>query len=421
MKITLLTLLLSTFTLFNHVQAQITEWQSISNFPGTARGSVSSFVIGDTAYVGLGHANGTYYDDFYKYDVENDVWTPINDFPGAARSSAVAFVSNGKAYVGTGYDADNSFADFYEYDPATSNWQSIASIPTERSSASSFVINNIGYVGLGSGASEQLSNFYKYDSTLDQWDPIAGIGTDNKRMNAIGFSSNGKGFITSGNDGSFTFSDLRSYDPNSDTWNEEIFATYNLSSLSKNSVYQDENGFVHILKTGGEEVIIDLSDNSTTSEASYFTDERSSPIVLKINDEIISGLGYTGFVFDIEYQGTFQKLVTIEPPIAPSLNDNYSWGKNTTDGEYTYISWTNNESGNFDGNIIYLSNGDNTNYRPIDTVWYSQTYFYIPNSEVDINTKHYVKVAAYKGVQAVSSNEISFYPVFREGQINTPV
>ncbi|WNB17004.1 Kelch repeat-containing protein [Marivirga arenosa] len=428
MKITLLTILLSTITIFNHVQAQVQEWQSIASFPGDGRTSAVQFVIGDTAYVGLGVERDTYNyykKDFYKYDIQNDLWTPISDFPGAARSSAVAFVVNGKAYVGTGGDDSNSYADFYKYDPNTGSWESVASMPNVRSSASSFVINNKGYVGLGSGSSGQLSDFYKYDDHNDQWVSISGVGDEFKRTGAIGFNVNGKGYISSGveySSGTFNYQDILSYDPTTDTWTEELGYDINLSSLMDNTVYVDENNLVHVLKAAStnKEVIIDVTDFSVSSEEYYFTDDRDDPIVFQINGEVISGLGATGNIFDPIYQNSFQKLVTItiDPPKAPTLTETIP----TWDGveEFNILYWENNEKEEFDNYIIYLSKEDNESYRSIGTVESFKTSTKIYNYLLDPNTIHYVKIAANRKGVTSTSNELSFYPIFREGKINTP-
>jgi len=425
MKITILSFVLSAFTFVNSVKSQVQEWQNIAEFEGLARSGAVSFVIGDTAYVGLGAStSGVYFNDFYKYDVENNTWTQIDVFPGVARTQAVAFTIDGKAYVGTGYNDSGRYADFYEYDPSTGNWQSIASIPIARNRASSFSINNKGYVGLGYFDGDELSDFYEYDPSLDRWSLISGVGTDNKRSGAVGFAANGKGYIASGQkiEGftSTVFTDLRSYNPDTDSWTEEIFASSNLSSLQQNTVYIDQNGLVHILKTAStnKQTILDLTDNSTSTGDYYFDDERRSSTVFYLDNTPYAGLGYISSGGSTTYQSSFRKLVTIESPLAPTIDRIY----NSWDGtnEYSTVYWTNNEDENFDGNIIYLSKSDNSNYKVIDTVSLSSTFYKIANEKLDQNTKHYVKIAAYRGAAVDISNELDFIPIFREGKINPP-
>ena len=67
--------------------AQERQWFSEAeieglNFPGDARNSAVSFVIGDTAYVGTGGNSDTTTTSFWKYVPSTKVWTRIADFTG---------------------------------------------------------------------------------------------------------------------------------------------------------------------------------------------------------------------------------------------------------------------------------------------------------------------------------------------------
>ncbi|WNB17940.1 T9SS type A sorting domain-containing protein [Marivirga arenosa] len=398
------------------VKAQVQEWQSIQSFPDSRSGAVS-FVIGDTAYVGTGYNGTSHLNSFYKYNADDANWRSINNFPGAARKNAVAFVADAKAYVGTGTDGTTQLKDFYEYDPSTGNWSPISDLPGEiRNQASSFSINNKGYVGLGGNDTGSLNDFYEYDPVTGAWEAIASLPESEARSRAVGFSANGKGYIASGV-GSIQFSGMYSYDPVSDSWSEEIFADSKLSSLQQNTAYTDADGLVHILNSGStkEQVVIDPTDNTLTTEDAYFTDERNAGVAFFLNGEAYAGIGllYDEFGDAIE-KNSFQKLVTIYPPEAPTYLHQYLSSYSSD------IGWFDN-SNNEDGFLIYLSENDNQNYEIVDTVTsanYKSRAYKFDNLKRNVN--YYVKVAAYNKGGVIESDEISFIPLFETGKLNTP-
>ena len=66
-----------------------------------------AFVLGNTAYVGLGLSKpaGTtvYNKEFCSYDADADTWTPAQPVIGGGRAYSVAGVAHGKAYAGAGF------------------------------------------------------------------------------------------------------------------------------------------------------------------------------------------------------------------------------------------------------------------------------------------------------------------------------
>ncbi|WP_375579726.1 T9SS type A sorting domain-containing protein [Marivirga tractuosa] len=400
-------------------QAQVQEWQSIQNFPDSRSGAVR-FVIGDTAYVGTGYTGSAYKKSFYKYNPEDGNWRVMNDYPGAAREGAVAFVADGKAYVGTGSDGTTQFKDFYEYDPSTGNWTATADLPGEiRNQASSFSINDKGYVGLGGNNTGSLSDFYVFEPSTGTWTAIASLPPDQARSRAVGFASNGKGYIASGV-GSIQLPGLYSYDPTDDSWTEEIFADSKLSSLQQNTNYTDSDGLVHILKLSSrqEQVIIDPADNSLTLDDSYFVDERNRGVAFYLNGEAYAGLGYISEGFDITYQNDFRKLASSSPeepePIeAPASPTNLILSKYNTNT----IFWEDN-SDNEEGFNIFLSKDQNSNYQKIGTVGKDIETYAIEGLQRD--TKYFVKVEAFNDGGISESNEINFYGIFKSGKLNRP-
>ena len=203
--------------------AQERQWFSEAeieglNFPGDARNSAVSFVIGDTAYVGTGD-NGSTTTDFWKYVPSTKTWTQIADFEGARRGGAVAFTLGNKGYVGAGKGAGSYYQDFWEYDPTNDTWTEIASLGGDgRSNAVAFALNGMAYVGSGNTQSESLSDFWKYDPNTNTWTQIASL-PGNARTNAFSFSANGLGYVGGGaRIGTNYEKDLYSYNPAIDVW-----------------------------------------------------------------------------------------------------------------------------------------------------------------------------------------------------------
>jgi hypothetical protein len=169
--------------------------------------------------------------DFYEYDPATKTWTRIADFPGTARYDAIAFSLNDKGYVGTGYD-DNELSDLWQYDPATGQWTEKASYDgSTRRGAVVFVIDDKAYVCTGVSNGTYVSDFYYYDSDADTWTQLRNIadisdyGYDDDydniiRSYGVAFVMNGKGYVVTGSRGG-AGETCWEYDPATDLWNEK--------------------------------------------------------------------------------------------------------------------------------------------------------------------------------------------------------
>lgn len=170
----LLTVLLTACT--GVEEAPITDWVHHADFPGHARASATSFVIGDDAYVCCGRIdnNDSLLNEVWKYDSQTDNWTQLDSFPGRARVKAIGVTINGKAYLGMGYnglDGEKSILkDFYEYDSETDLWTAKADFPGEAANDMAYsVVNGCLYTAMGFTGTTRLNDSYKYDPTTDVW------------------------------------------------------------------------------------------------------------------------------------------------------------------------------------------------------------------------------------------------------------
>ncbi len=249
------------------------NWVESSAFDGNSRANSVSFTIGTKGYLIAGYDGDDYLSDTWEYNSEDDYWTRKSDFPGVARSGAVGFSINGKGYLGTGYDGEDELNDFWEYNPDTDTWvQKTDFGGTARYGAIGFSIGNDGYIGTGYDGSEQ-KDFWKYNVSADTWEQTVGFGGQKRKdasvfiindmayiglgihngayekdfysfdggtwtrltdldndedddndfeillSSGVGFSINGKGYISTGISGSLTNGSWE-YTPETDTWDE---------------------------------------------------------------------------------------------------------------------------------------------------------------------------------------------------------
>lgn len=205
-------------------------WTQKADFPGPPRSAAVGFSAAGKGYLGTGYNDdiqGDYLDDFWAYDPETNSWQQVADFGGSARYGAVAFSLGSYGYVGTGND-DNYLKDFWRYDPGADQWSQIVSIPGEkRMDATAFVINDTAYVGTGTNNGLYEADFWSYEPE-GGWTRLHNIDEDEDeetlaipRGNALGFSLNGKGYITLG-ERSGVRSDIWEYDPVTDTWSDDL-------------------------------------------------------------------------------------------------------------------------------------------------------------------------------------------------------
>lgn len=102
------------------------------------------------------------------------------------------------------------------------SWQSIQDFPgSERDDATSFVIGNDAYVGTGlTPWFAPTEDFYKLDMSTNTWSVAPALPLNAARQYACGFSSNGKGYVTTGSSGLIQLNDIREYDSFSQQWTE---------------------------------------------------------------------------------------------------------------------------------------------------------------------------------------------------------
>jgi N-acetylneuraminic acid mutarotase len=194
------------------------NWVRRSDFEGRARAEAVVAVTNDgRVFTGLGFDGTNRLIDFWEYSSEDDAWYNRKDFPGTPRNSAVSFQANNKIFVGLGYDGVNYLKDLWRYDPSSDSWEQMADFPsTGRWGAVGFSINDKGYVSSGYDGN-YLKDFWEYDPSLNLWTKRTSPG-GSKRNDAVAFVIDGKAYLCTGiNNGEYV-NDLYVYDPTTDAW-----------------------------------------------------------------------------------------------------------------------------------------------------------------------------------------------------------
>ncbi|MEL7123226.1 MAG: galactose oxidase [Bacteroidota bacterium] len=214
---------------FWRYDAQLDFWQRVDSFPGPSRIAAVAFSVDGKGYVGTGYDSDLdqEYKDFWEFDpnaASGEMWQRKSDFMGSARYNAVAFAVNERGFIGSGYDG-NFLKDFYRYTPQTDTWEQIVSIGgSKREDAVAFVIDDKAYVGTGRSNGAYEFDFWEYDDISGQWTRKLDIDEEDDynifRHGAVAIALDGMGYVISGSSGGI-LSTVWEYNPLNDEWEEK--------------------------------------------------------------------------------------------------------------------------------------------------------------------------------------------------------
>lgn len=139
------------------------------------RASATCFVVGNHAYIFGGRDSlGTYLNDLWQYDSQNDIWSLIGPTPLAGRVNATACVYEGIAYVGLGFNGryNNStgyLTDWWAYDASKNKWQQLSDYPANTTAKAICMTGDEElYVGYGFCWTYER-DMYRYDIADNSW------------------------------------------------------------------------------------------------------------------------------------------------------------------------------------------------------------------------------------------------------------
>jgi len=288
------------------------NWIKSPPFEGSARSGAFSFVIENTAYVGLGYGNDKeYFSDVYAYDLSTGTWNKVGFFPGTARERAVSFSIDGMGYVGLGYNSKldtEELADFWSFNPQTKEWKKLKDFPDgPRYNAIGFGSSKKGYVGGGFDGTDVKGDFYEYTPGTDTWTKIATNPGEKKEAGST-FMINDKVYYFGGKTSSGGYStDFWEFNPEARTWtnktpddDEDYYDEFTAAVKRHDAVSFSRNGYGYIATgvAGGSYTTSVYEYNPTNNEwvkkTAYENTARIQAVAFVLGDRPFLGTGFNG-------------------------------------------------------------------------------------------------------------------------------
>ncbi|HEY4798128.1 MAG TPA: OmpA family protein [Bacteroidia bacterium] len=179
-----------------------TSWKKLSKFSNRVIEKGVAFASEDAGYAGLGTDNAGFHNDFWKYSPGKDAWEKEESFPAQPRIFSVSFSIGNKGYVGTGLAGTESLHqgtnDFWEYDLQKKVWSQKANLPGgSRYAAVGFSANGKGYVSLGVNQNVHYNDTWEYNPANNQWVKKADF-PENGKADASVFVINNEAYVLFG-------------------------------------------------------------------------------------------------------------------------------------------------------------------------------------------------------------------------------
>lgn len=139
------------------------------------RACATSFVVENDAYIFGGRDSaGTYLNDLWRYNTDDDTWHNLGETPLESRVHATAGVYDGMVYIGLGFNGkynnrDSYFTDWWRYNPATNTWTELEPFPAGTTARTICLVGDGElYVGYGFCWTYER-DMYRYDIAEDSW------------------------------------------------------------------------------------------------------------------------------------------------------------------------------------------------------------------------------------------------------------
>lgn len=271
------------------------QWEQRADFGSFGRHRAVAIGIGNKAYAGTGHINGTgvddWFPDWWEYDPGTNAWTQKADFignNGNGDQDITAISINNLGYIDLG-QLDG--LGYYQYDPQNNQWTPLASPPPngDFNNTFPFAIGQYGYY-----PALNSTNFFRYDTATDTWTQLNPLPFTNT-YGVPTFSLNGKGYIKKG-------TAFYAYDPATDSWSPK--APFPGSTPNRPRAFV-QNGYGYFI--GGMTTFTNWSNEVWRYDATNDTwlqmqdfpgSTRRWAVICMIGQKVFYGLGTNGTNFN---------------------------------------------------------------------------------------------------------------------------
>ncbi len=196
-------------------------WQTLSDFPGQARGFSIGYAYNGKGYLGFGATTSQYLNDLWEYDASTDTWTELTSCPCAGRRHPAFVVREGKVYIGLGDGATGNRSDWWIYDIDSDTWTQGPFLPgPTRHHPFQFKAGNHVYAGMGHGSNGIYKDWYEFDVVSESWTKLNDFPGE-ARVAGTQFDYGDKGYVLSGDGDNHSFmqqGEFYEYDPANDSW-----------------------------------------------------------------------------------------------------------------------------------------------------------------------------------------------------------
>lgn len=149
------------------------QWQSVPDFPGTARDDGATFSVGQRVYCGTGLQVGwTPTRDFYAYDFGYEGWVQVAPLPqGQARQYAYGISGDTAGYLFGGVQGTQYLNDLWKYSPTHNRWTMVSTLPAAGRSGGTGVLqgDTLYLFGGRTSSAAAISEVWAYCISTDTW------------------------------------------------------------------------------------------------------------------------------------------------------------------------------------------------------------------------------------------------------------
>lgn len=207
-------------------------WEKLHDTPFYGKPS-SAFADSSMFFFCTSGSTGVISNMTWRYDTWNDNWTRVADYPGFPDEELFAFRLDSSIFVGGGHLLNSN--EFYEYHINSNTWTNNGYLPIG-GRAKGISDNLNGYL-FNVVDSNNVHRSFKFDNQSNLWTPIADFPSQRDPYASIAYFLNNIAFV-------YYSDSVFEYNPVLDTWTGQTSPFYIPNSVSDSDFYLISNYFV---------------------------------------------------------------------------------------------------------------------------------------------------------------------------------